>query len=51
MKEEFGNPQRLGHVLVVCTRFSELILMSAYLQVLARGVDAYYIMRGIYRDF
>ena len=40
MKEEFGDPQRLGYVLVVCTRFSELILISAYLQVLARGVGA-----------
>ena len=38
VKEEFGNPQRLGYVLVVCIRFSELILVSAYLQVLARGV-------------
>ena len=37
VKEEFGNPQRLGYVLVVCIRFSELILVSAYLQVLARG--------------
>ena len=51
MKEEFGDPQRLGYVLVVCVRFSGLILMSAYLQVLARGVGAQYIMRGIYRDF
>ena len=40
MKEEFGNPQRLGYVLVVCARFSELILIRAYLQVLARGVGA-----------
>lgn len=40
MKEEFGDPQRLGYVLVVCARFSELILMSAYSQVLARGVGA-----------
>ena len=37
MKEEFGDPQRLGYVLVVSARFSELILISAYLQVLARG--------------
>ena len=37
VKEKFGNPQRLGYVLVVCIRFSELILVSAYLQVLARG--------------
>lgn len=37
MKEEFGDPQRLGCVLVVCARFSELILMSVYLQVLAKG--------------
>ena len=51
MKEEFGDPQRLGYVLVVCARFSGLILMSAYLQVLARGVGAQYIMRGSCRDF
>ena len=37
MKEEFGDPQRLVYVLVVCARFSELILMNAYLQVLAKG--------------
>ena len=47
MKEEFGDPQSLGYVLVVCVRFSGLILMSAYLQVLTRVLSAQYIMRGI----